>query len=62
MNEPKEQPTFREVKRTVGRGSNKLDLLEQLAELNNFQRQLAPPGTAVDDDFIRKTVGRPRPG
>jgi len=60
MKKPVTSPEFREVKKTVGRPSSKLDLLEQLAELNEFQRLLTPNGAAVDDDFIRKVVGRPR--
>lgn len=59
MKKPTAPAEFREVKKTVGKHSSKLNLLEQLAELNEFQRLLTPEGTAVDDDFVRKTVGRP---
>lgn len=53
---------FVEIKKTVGRGAGRGDILEQLDELNAFQRQFAPQVRPVDDDFVRKVVGRPRSG
>ncbi len=50
-----------QTKKTVGKPPRDRNVLERLEELNEFVRQLTPPGTKVDDDFVRKTVGRPRP-
>ena len=59
---PSDPKPFVEIKKTVGRGAGRGDILQQLAELNAFQTLLAPEARPVDDDFIRKTVGRPRRG
>lgn len=55
-------------KRTVGTPRPPESLLERLDTLNRFVRLLTPAPAEpeaseyrADDDFIRKTVGRPRP-
>lgn len=56
------RPLEREVRKVVGRPQSQLDVWQRLAALNDLVRQLAPPGAAPDDDFVRKVVGRPRCG
>jgi hypothetical protein len=52
-------PPATDVKRTVGRPRPPGDVWQRLEALNTFVSQLAPQ-ERPDDDFVRKTVGRPR--
>ena len=58
---PPNPPRDGDVRKTVGRMPATRNVLERLEALNEFVRALTPPGASVDDDFVRKVVGRARP-